>query len=40
MASRTNETFVDGWVRSGDEVRITAEGEMFVVDRLKVPLLR
>jgi 4-coumarate--CoA ligase len=32
----TKETFVDGWVRTGDEVYITAESEVFVVDRLKV----
>ncbi|KAI0034004.1 amp dependent CoA ligase [Vararia minispora EC-137] len=31
----TKETFIDGWVRTGDEVYITAEGDLFVVDRLK-----
>lgn len=32
---RTRETFVDGWVRTGDEV-IIKNGEVYVVDRLKV----
>ncbi|KAF8922125.1 amp dependent CoA ligase [Mucidula mucida] len=30
----TQETFVDGWVRTGDEV-IVRNGDVFVVDRLK-----
>lgn len=34
---RTKETFVDGWVRTGDEV-IIKDLEVFVVDRLKVML--
>jgi acyl-CoA synthetase (AMP-forming)/AMP-acid ligase II len=34
--SSTAETFVDGWVRTGDEV-IIRDDEMFVVDRVKVP---
>lgn len=33
--SRTAETFVDGWVRTGDEV-VIRNLEVFVVDRLKV----
>lgn len=33
---RTKETFVDGWVRTGDEVKFTKSGDVFVVDRLKV----
>lgn len=35
-AEATKETFIDGWVRTGDEVYINAEGDLFVVDRLKV----
>ncbi|KAF9242559.1 hypothetical protein BU15DRAFT_86758 [Melanogaster broomeanus] len=31
----TRETFVNGWYRTGDEVRLTSSGEVFVVDRLK-----
>ncbi|KAH9927963.1 acetyl-CoA synthetase-like protein [Epithele typhae] len=31
----TAETYVDGWVRTGDEVRINAAKELFVVDRIK-----
>ncbi|KAF7299230.1 Phenylacetyl-CoA ligase [Mycena indigotica] len=31
----TKETFIDGWVRTGDEVRITPDGELWIVDRLK-----
>ncbi|KAG5353218.1 hypothetical protein C0989_009181 [Termitomyces sp. Mn162] len=30
----TKETFVDGWVRTGDEV-VIRNGDLFVVDRLK-----
>ena len=33
--NRTAETFVDGWVRTGDEVVIKNE-EVFIIDRLKV----
>src|SRR4051812_20745398 len=29
------ETFADGWVRTGDEVIIKQSGDIFVVDRLK-----
>jgi acyl-CoA synthetase (AMP-forming)/AMP-acid ligase II len=35
MGFRTAETFVDGWVRTGDEV-IIKNNEIFVVDRVKV----
>ncbi|KDQ63365.1 hypothetical protein JAAARDRAFT_147605 [Jaapia argillacea MUCL 33604] len=31
----TRETFVDGWVRTGDEVYFNENAELFVVDRLK-----
>ncbi|KAI0046627.1 phenylacetyl-CoA ligase [Auriscalpium vulgare] len=31
----TAETFIDGWVRTGDEAIITDNGELFIVDRLK-----
>ncbi|KZV70955.1 amp dependent CoA ligase [Peniophora sp. CONT] len=34
-AEATKETFIDGWVRTGDEVYINADGDLFVVDRLK-----
>ncbi|KAF7980913.1 hypothetical protein HWV62_36113 [Athelia sp. TMB] len=34
-AQATKETFVDGWVRTGDEVRFDESGELWVVDRLK-----
>jgi hypothetical protein len=33
---RTKETFVDGWVRTGDKVLIK-NAEVFILDRLKVP---
>jgi long-subunit acyl-CoA synthetase (AMP-forming) len=33
--ARTKETFVNGWVHTGDEV-IIRNREVFVVDRLKV----
>lgn len=36
VAFRTKETFVDGWLRTGDEVIFNEDGDMFVVDRLKV----
>lgn len=36
---RTKETFVDGWVRTGDEVKFEKNGDVFVVDRLKVACL-
>jgi len=29
------ETFVDGWIRTGDEVLFEKNGDMFIIDRLK-----
>jgi len=31
----TKETFVDGWLRTGDEVTVREDKELFIVDRLK-----
>ncbi|KAF9646962.1 amp dependent CoA ligase [Thelephora ganbajun] len=31
----TKETFIDGWVRTGDEAIIDANNDIFIVDRLK-----
>ncbi|TFK24405.1 acetyl-CoA synthetase-like protein [Coprinopsis marcescibilis] len=31
----TKETFFDGWVRTGDEVAISADNEVYVFDRVK-----
>jgi len=31
----TRETFVDGWIRTGDEVLIDKNNDFFIVDRLK-----
>jgi len=31
----TKETFIDGWVRTGDEVKITPDGELWIIDRIK-----
>ncbi|KZT30745.1 amp dependent CoA ligase [Neolentinus lepideus HHB14362 ss-1] len=31
----TKESFIDGWVRTGDEVTIDENAELFVLDRLK-----
>jgi len=36
----TAETFVDGWVKTGDLARIDAEGCLFIVDRKKDMLIR
>ncbi len=33
---RTKDTFIDGWVRTGDEVMINENSELFVLDRVKV----
>ncbi|KAJ8583879.1 acetyl-CoA synthetase-like protein [Rhizopogon salebrosus TDB-379] len=31
----TKETFIDGWLRTGDEVKMNRRGEIVVLDRLK-----
>ncbi|KAI0075857.1 amp dependent CoA ligase [Panus rudis PR-1116 ss-1] len=31
----TKETFIDGWVRTGDEVIINEDTEVFIIDRMK-----
>ncbi|MDP1630013.1 MAG: class I adenylate-forming enzyme family protein [Caulobacter sp.] len=36
----TAETFVDGWVRTGDLARLDAEGFCFIIDRAKDMLIR
>ncbi len=36
----TAQTFVDGWVRTGDLAKIDAEGFLFIVDRAKDMLIR
>ena len=35
MANRNKETFIDGWLYTGDEVIINDLAELFVVDRIK-----
>ncbi|EKM61281.1 uncharacterized protein PHACADRAFT_168715 [Phanerochaete carnosa HHB-10118-sp] len=34
-AQATKETFVDGWVRTGDEVVVNEKNEVFILDRIK-----
>ncbi|GLB45474.1 putative AMP-binding enzyme [Lyophyllum shimeji] len=34
-AEATKETFIDGWVRTGDEAKIDRNGEIWILDRLK-----
>jgi long-chain acyl-CoA synthetase len=36
----TAQTFVDGWVRTGDLARVDAEGFCFIIDRAKDMLIR
>jgi long-chain acyl-CoA synthetase len=36
----TNETFVDGWVKTGDLAKIDDEGFVYIVDRAKDMLIR
>jgi long-chain acyl-CoA synthetase len=36
----TAQTFVDGWVRTGDLARIDADGHLIIVDRVKDMLIR
>jgi len=31
----TRETFIDGWVRTGDEVKFDKDGNVYVTDRIK-----
>jgi long-chain acyl-CoA synthetase len=40
LPQATAQTFVDGWVRTGDIARIDAEGFCFLVDRAKDILIR
>jgi long-chain acyl-CoA synthetase len=40
LPEATAETFVNGWVRTGDVARIDAEGFCFLVDRAKDMLIR
>jgi len=40
MPGATAQTFVEGWVRTGDLARVDAEGFCFIVDRAKDILIR
>ncbi len=40
LPEQTRESFGDGWYRTGDVVRIDAEGFVFVLDRIKDMLIR
>ncbi|KAG9315618.1 hypothetical protein JVU11DRAFT_3260 [Chiua virens] len=35
VSEATKETFVNGWLRTGDEVKLNRKGEIFVLDRIK-----
>ncbi|MBL8551096.1 MAG: acyl--CoA ligase [Hyphomonadaceae bacterium] len=39
-AQATSETFVDGWVKTGDLAKVDAEGFLYIVDRAKDMLIR
>ena len=40
MPAATAQTFVDGWVKTGDLARVDAEGFCYIVDRVKDILIR
>ena len=39
-AKETAETFVEGWVKTGDLARLDKEGSLYIVDRKKDMLIR